>query len=92
MFHSRSLKFTAVGVLTLGSWLTYSQSANLQIPPGLRALKNTFSPLMEVIKDKRVRVTDEQLAQLKTMQIENLWGAVQNKGYKNCFISHLKLT
>ena len=92
MLHSRSSKFIAVGIILLGSWLTLSQSSNIQIPPGLRALKNTFSPLMEVIKDKRTRVTDEQLAQLKTMQIENLWGAVQNKGYKNCFISHLKLT
>ena len=92
MARKYSTKFIAIGILILASLFAYSQSSNIQIPPGLRALKNTFSPLMEVIKDKRVRVTDEQLAQLKTMQIENLWGAVQNKGYKNCFISHLKLT
>ena len=76
MSRTHSTKFIAIGILILASLFTYSQSSNIQIPSGLRALKNTFSPLMEVIKDKRVRVSDEQLAQLKTMQIENLWGAL----------------
>ena len=75
-----------------GGWFTYtkvnSQSSQVVAPPGLRANKNTFSPLMDVLAPKRPRVTDEQLARIKNLQIENLWGAVQNKGYKNCFVSH----
>jgi len=47
---------------------------------------------MDVLAPKRPRVTDEQLAKIKNLSIENLWGAVQNKGYKNCFVSHLKTT
>ncbi len=92
MSRSYSTKIIAVGSLLLLSWLAYSQSSQIQIPPGLRANKNTYSPLMDVLGPKRPRVTDEQLARIKNLQIENLWGAVQNKGYKNCFVSHLKAT
>ncbi len=92
MSRSHSTKVIAVGSLLLVSWLVYSQSSNIQIPTGLRAQKNTYTPLMDVLAPKRPRVTDEQLARIKNLQIENLWGAVQNKGYKNCFVSHLKAT
>ncbi|MBL8207646.1 MAG: hypothetical protein JNM09_25660 [Blastocatellia bacterium] len=93
---SRTSKITAACLLGLSCWFTYtkvsSQSSQVPIPPGLRANKNTFSPLMDVLAPKRPRVTDEQLAKIKNLSIENLWGAVQNKGYKNCFVSHLKTT
>ena len=92
MSRSHSTKVIAVGSLLLVSWLVYSQSSNIQIPPGFRAQKNTYTPLMDVLGPKRPRVTDEQLARIKNLQIENLWGAVQNKGYKNCFVNHLKAT
>lgn len=89
-------KVIAVVFILFCCWFVYSnvhsQSSQIQIPTGLRAQKNTYSPLMDVLTPKRARVTDAQLAKLKTMQIENLWGAVQNKGYRHCFISHLKLT
>ena len=67
-------------------------SSQTAVPPGLRAQRNTWTPLMDVLAPKRPRVTDAQLAKLKALQIENLWGAAQNKGYKNCFVSHLKAT
>lgn len=93
---SRTSKIIAASLLALSCWFTYtkvsSQSSQVSIPPGLRANKNTFSPLMDVLAPKRPRATDEQLAKIKNLQIENLWGAVQNKGYKNCFVSHLKST
>lgn len=91
MFSLRTILVIAVGLI-LASWLVYSQSSSIQIPFGIRAMKNTYSPLVDVMASKRTRVTDEQIAKLKTMQIENLWGAVQNKGYRHCFINHLKLT
>ncbi len=62
------------------------------VPSGLRAQRTTWTPLMDVLAPKRPRVTDAQLAKLKALQIENLWGAAQNKGFKNCFVSHLKAT
>src|SRR5437870_3609852 len=93
---SRTTKIAVACLLMLGCWFTYtkvhSQSSQVPIPSGLRANKNTYSPLMDVLGPKRPRVTDEQLAKIKTLQIENLWGAVQNKGYKNCFVNYLKMT
>jgi regulator of RNase E activity RraA len=47
---------------------------------------------MDVLKDKRPRVTDEQLERLKNLSIENVWGAIQSKGYRHCFVTHLKPT
>lgn len=61
-------------------------------PPGLRTQRNTWNPLVDVMKEKRTRVTDEQLERLKNVSIENVWGAIQAKGYKACFVTHLKQT
>jgi 4-hydroxy-4-methyl-2-oxoglutarate aldolase len=92
----KTSQFLIVSLALLCCWVMYtnvhSQSSQITIPVGLRAQNNTYSPLLDVMAAKRTRVTDEQLAKLKTMQIENLWSAVQNKGYKHCFINHLKLT
>ncbi len=92
----RTFGIVAASLTLLCCWFVFtrvsSQSSQIQIPPGLRANKNTYTPLMDVLAPKRTRVTDEQLARIKNLQIENLWGAVQNKGYKNCFVSHLKAT
>lgn len=47
---------------------------------------------MDVLKDQRTRVTDEQLERVRQFPIEALWGGVQNLGYKQCFANHFKLT
>jgi regulator of RNase E activity RraA len=47
---------------------------------------------MDVLKDKRTRVTDEQLERLRNVSIETVWGAIQGKGYRHCFVTHLKQT
>jgi len=47
---------------------------------------------MDAMKDKRPRVTDEQLERLRNLSIENVWGAIQSKGYRQCFVTHLKQT
>ncbi len=90
----RSIKYTTIALIAAcGAWLLLpAVRSQMSVPKELRANKNTYSPLLDVLAPKRTRVTDEQLAKLKTMQIENLWGAVQNKGYRHCFINHLKLT
>jgi regulator of RNase E activity RraA len=58
----------------------------------LRKQRDTWTPLMDVLKDKRPRVTDEQLERLRNVSIEVVWGAIQGKGYRHCFVTHLKPT
>src|SRR6266508_3359750 len=73
--------------------LHFKSQSQVQVPPGLRAQRDTWTPLMDVLKEKgRPRVTDEQLAKMKALPVEAMWGAVQSKGYRFCFVNHLKLT
>ena len=62
------------------------------VPKDLRSQRNTWTPLMDVLGPSRTRVTDAQLEKIKGLPIEAMWGAVQNKGYRNCFANHFKLT
>ena len=73
-------------------WRVNSQTSQVVVPKELRTQRNTWSPLMDVLKDKRSRVTDEQLERLRDLSIENVWGAIQGKGYRQCFVTHLKQT
>lgn len=72
--------------------LHFKSQSQVQVPPGLRAQRDTWTPLMDAIGSKRTRVTDEQLEKMKKLPIEAMWGAVQGKGYRFCFVNHLKLT
>jgi regulator of RNase E activity RraA len=58
----------------------------------LRAARDTWSPLMDVLRPSRTPVTDDQLAKLKAFPIEAVWGAVQRHKYLFCFVNHLKTT
>jgi 4-hydroxy-4-methyl-2-oxoglutarate aldolase len=72
------------GLISAGAW-------SQVIPdPKLRANRNTYSPVMEVLKPGLGTVTDEQLEQLKNLQLEPIWQAVQALGYRNCHFSGLK--
>jgi regulator of RNase E activity RraA len=92
----RLKKPTVILLALLAIGLVYaqvrSQSWQVAVPKELRAQKNTWTPLMDVLAPRRPRLTDAQITQLKEQQIENLWGAAQNLGYRHNFISHLKLT
>src|SRR5262245_20586974 len=80
-------------VLVSVTTLRFKSQSQVQVPPGFRAQRDTWTPLMDVLKEKgRPRVTDEQLAKMKALPVEAMWGAVQNKGYRFCFVNHLKLT
>ena len=59
--------------------------------PALRKNRNTYSPVMEVLKSKRTPATDEQLAELKTFPIEAIWGVLKGLGYNN-YLAGLKPT
>src|SRR5215468_911328 len=85
-----SLLFIALVSVTT---LHFKSQSQVQVPKGLRAQRDTWTPLMDVLKEKgRPRVTDEQLAKMKALPIEAMWGAAQSKGYRFCFVNHLKLT
>jgi len=67
-------------------------AAQVTPDPRLRANRNTYHPVMDVLRDKRTPVTDEQLEQLKKFPLEAVWGALQRLGYTNCHVSGLKTT
>jgi regulator of RNase E activity RraA len=58
----------------------------------LRLSRDTYSPVMEVLRGKRTPVTEAQLELFKTAPLEAIWGAVQGLGYTNCHYSGLKST
>ena len=61
-------------------------------PTATRAARDTWTPVMDVLKAARTRVTDEQLARLKAVPIEAVWGAVQKYKYLHSFVNDLQLT
>ena len=61
-------------------------------PTTARAARDTWTPVMDVLKPSRTRVTDEQLARLKALPIEAVWGAVQKHKYLHSFVNDLQLT
>lgn len=79
-------------VLCFGYGLSTRVKSQNTVPSGLRTQRDTWTPLLDVLGPKRPRVTDEQLERLRALSIENVWGAIQGKGYKACFITHLKPT
>src|SRR5262245_33362197 len=81
-----------LALLTCISSFRLKTQSQIQVPQGFRSQRDTWTPLMDVLKDKRHRVTDEQLAKMKPLPVEAMWGAVQSKGYRFCFVNHLKLT
>jgi 4-hydroxy-4-methyl-2-oxoglutarate aldolase len=92
MFRVRTVVPCLLFVLCLGYSLKPIAQSQLAVPKELRAQRDTWTPLMDVLKDKRPRVTDEQLERLRQLSIENVWGAIQGKGYRHCFVTHLKPT
>jgi regulator of RNase E activity RraA len=56
----------------------------------LRANRNTYHPVMEVVKPQATPISDEQLEQLRRLPLEAVWGAVQRAGYTNSHVSGLQ--
>jgi len=69
-----------------------AEQAATTAPSSVRASRNTYSAVMDVLSSARPRVTDEQLARLKKVPIEAVWAAIQGKGYKQCFATDFRLT
>ena len=58
----------------------------------LRTSRDTWSPLLDVLRPARTPVSDAQLARLKVFPIEAVWGAVQKQKYQFCFVNGLTTT
>jgi 4-hydroxy-4-methyl-2-oxoglutarate aldolase len=58
----------------------------------LKFSRDTYSPLMEVLRPARTRVSDDQLARLKAVPIEAVWGAIQKHKYQFCFVNGMQMT
>lgn len=57
-----------------------------------RTSRDTYSPVMDVLKPTRTVATDEQLRRLKAVPIEAVWGALQKRGYTQSFVTGFQLT
>jgi 4-hydroxy-4-methyl-2-oxoglutarate aldolase len=57
-----------------------------------RASRDTWTPLMDVLKSQRTPATDAQLARLRELPIEAVWGALQGRQYHLCFVTGFQAT
>jgi regulator of RNase E activity RraA len=83
--------------LALASPVLAQTAATPAAPPektaqDLTFSRDTYSPIMEVLRPTRTRVTDAQLQKLKALPIEAVWGAVQRHKYQFCFVNGMQMT
>ena len=57
-----------------------------------RASRDTWTPLMDVLKTQRTPVTDAQMTRLRELPIEAIWGALQGRQYQLCFVTGFEAT
>lgn len=57
-----------------------------------RASRDTWTPVMDVLKGQRTPVSDAQLQRLAELPIEAVWGGLQGKRYEHSFVTGFKLT
>jgi regulator of RNase E activity RraA len=55
----------------------------------LRQSRDTYHPAVDLLKTKRVRLSDEQMERLKGFPLEAVWAAVRDLGYTNAHHSGL---
>ncbi|HEY7508651.1 MAG TPA: hypothetical protein VIG50_00275 [Vicinamibacteria bacterium] len=79
-------------VLLLAPAVAAAQAAGTAAPPGIRASRDTYSAIMDVLKPTRARLTDQQIARLEHLPIEAVWGGVQAKQYRHSFVNGFQLT
>lgn len=60
--------------------------------PKLRASRDTYHPVMEVLKQQRTELTVSQIDELRKLPIEAVWAVLQRLGYTNCYHAGLQST
>jgi 4-hydroxy-4-methyl-2-oxoglutarate aldolase len=66
--------------------------ADVTADPKLRGNHDTYHPVMDLLKAKSVRLSDEQMEKLKGFPIEAMWASVRDLGYVNAHHSGLRST
>lgn len=81
------------GVMLLLAAAAAAQTGDVQPDPKLRYNRNTYHPVMEVLKERRAKPVDEhKLEALKTLPFESIWGVLRRLGYVNASFTGLKTT
>ncbi len=70
---------------------TVGVAKDLTPDEALRKNRNTYHPVMDVLKTRQAAVTDQQLEELKQFPLEAIWGVLKGLGYNNYTIG-LKAT
>ena len=83
-----------VAAVLLGAWIAATGLAAAQATAQVnRASRDTWTPVMEVLKTTRsVTVTDAQLQRLRELPLEAVWGALQGKRYVRSFEGNFQQT
>jgi regulator of RNase E activity RraA len=63
----------------------------MTLPPS-RSSRDTYHPVVEVLRGQRSAVSDEQWEVLKTLPFEAVWQGVVESGHTNCYHSGLRST
>ena len=82
-------------LLTLASSPAFAQAATAAATPPVqvnRASRDTWTPVMDVLKSQRTPVTDAQLQRLTELPIEAVWGGLQAKRYEHSFVTGFRQT
>ena len=54
--------------------------------PGTAKNRNTYNPVMEILKSRRTPATDAQLDELRTFPFEAIWGTMKGLGYNSYWV------
>src|SRR5918994_7758435 len=57
-----------------------------------RASRDTWTPVMDVLRGERPAVTDAQLQRLRELPLEAVWGSLQRQKYVRSFEGGFELT
>jgi regulator of RNase E activity RraA len=81
------------GLLWLFAVAAAAPAADVQPDAKLRYNRNTYHPVMEVLKERRAKpVAADKLEALKTLPFESIWGTLRRLGYVNASFTGLKTT
>jgi 4-hydroxy-4-methyl-2-oxoglutarate aldolase len=93
MIMQRQVSLVFVSLLFLPALAGAQAAATASAPvPVNRAARDTWTPVMEVLKAERSPVTDAQLQRLRELPLEAVWGSLQGKGYRLVFEGNFQLT
>ena len=87
MDHAR----TVVVALALGCLGAVADAQQAATAPA-RASRDTWTPVMDVLKAGRPAVTDAQLQRLRDLPLEAVWGSLQRQRYVRSFEGGFQLT